>query len=114
MSCGCDWEGEEYCLTLSSELRRCAKERACEECHRPIRVGEQYQYTVLKQDGSVYGYSQCGRCVRVAHCHFKARRAAEHHGGGVVIGELRCAVACLVKDAPGYREAFRAAWEASA
>jgi len=117
--CDCDWEANGTWEDISSSWHRARKERRCDECGLTIRKGDRYHRTVGKWEGDLVTNAICALCTRINVAHWNgihaARKAVRERGEyssyeGYVIGELRCAVACMVKCEPAYLVAFRQSW----
>lgn len=60
IDCYCDYDPAEfYCR----RTRKAQKTHRCEECSRPILLGEQYEHVVGKWVGSMSTFKTCRYCV---------------------------------------------------
>lgn len=115
-NCGCDWTGDDWPADFwSSRTVKARVAHRCSECDRTIQPGEHYDRWCMKWEGHIDYGATCSDCVRVSSAHNHAMRSvpkdsAYHGERGYVLGELRCAVACMVSDSPEYLAAFRAKW----
>jgi hypothetical protein len=113
MSCDCDWEGDESPEVSRVETRIAHAEHKCEECGRTIKLLEPYKRHFQIWEGEPQDFCICADCERVSVAHragMKADKTSGRAPSGHIIGELRCAVACMVKESPEYLAAFRSRW----
>ncbi len=53
-------DGDE--MLLDEGWRTAGKPHRCEECSRPIRLGERHYHIAVAYDGTVSGWRTCGHC----------------------------------------------------
>jgi len=60
IDCACDYDPPEFYRKRSPKAR---KEHRCEECNRPIKPGDRYEYVTAKWEGYLSSFRTCQRCV---------------------------------------------------
>lgn len=91
MICECDAELPEF---YRKSVRKARKEHRCDECKKPIRVGESYEHVSGKWDGRIGTYKTCPRCLTLfefltdkTDCHCRV-----HGGQFITILENMCEI----------------------
>lgn len=64
----CMIEDADGCVTLlSKDFRRTSRERTCDECRRPIAIGEMYLREKTIFEGEFSTWTVCPQCLIVRH-----------------------------------------------
>ncbi len=58
--CYCDYDPADF---YKSQMRQARKEHKCDECFKPIRIGEKYEYVSAKWEHGFDVYKTCYRCL---------------------------------------------------
>lgn len=63
IDCYCDYDPPEF---HSSRIVKAARrEHKCEECCKPIKIGERYEYVFGMWDGYLSEFKTCARCLDI-------------------------------------------------
>lgn len=80
---GSGWDSEDWSI-LQHKVIRATAQHTCEECHRSIQKGEEYELYSIIQDGDFFTANTCLDCVSLRTGFFP---------DGYTVGEVRMRIA---------------------
>lgn len=104
--CSCDVG--EYPEFSTSEWRRAGRVRPCDDCTKPIPLGDYHKYGFGVFEGISYEWRRCARCDALARAHTAASATFGEPHCHAPIGELLSTIRECGDENPKYTRALRA------